>query len=194
MLCVVSFLNICVEDGCKEATKTLKIKAEQTFGSISAALCHCEAWGAAWKFPFCEVTPRADKARLISLSYAKQIFVRAKAFMLKLETNCFAEGCGMLSSHCTGRALYYIWKLFIWKLFIICQYGKQDVGCSDQLALQRAAYFPRSWTRSASGWTQLEEADVSEAQAPSWPVCYRQYLSSLCLMGALPVRELSSKS
>lgn len=158
------------------------------------ALCHCEAWGAAWKFPFCEVTPRADKAMLISLSYAKQIFVGAKAFMLKLETNCFAEGCGMLSSHCTGRALYYIWKLFI-----ICQYGKQDVGHSGQLALQRAAYFPRSWTRFASGWAQLEEGelqgdDVSGAQAPSWPACYSQYLSSLRLKEALPVQELSSKS
>lgn len=76
---------------------------------------------------------------------------------------------------------------------IICQYGKQDAGRSCQLALQRGTYFSRSWTRSASGWAQLEEGELW-AQAPSWPACCRQHLSTLCLMGTLPIQEPSSNS
>lgn len=79
-----------------------------TVGSISAGSVPLRSVRSCVRISFWEVTPRADKARLISWSYAKQIFVGAKAFVLKPGTDCFAEGCGLLSSHCTESTLYYI--------------------------------------------------------------------------------------
>lgn len=184
-----------------------------TVGSISAGSVPLRSVRSCVRISFWEVTPRADKARLISWSYAKQIFVGAKAFVLKPGTDCFAEGCGLLSSHCTESTLYYIWKLFI-TLFASMENKMQGARASlpckeehiSQGAEQGLPLAGHSWRKVSCGpkhppglpaagstsplfvWWELclfrsPPATHSLVGQSSAPVHLLHFLTPLCLMG-----------